>query len=106
MCRKFGYADNTLDTSIEWRENIANQSRWAELGTIEQRYELLVENPERALADLCAALDLPWSRESANHAAIATDRSHAILVMQRAKQGTVDPVTLLHWDHIEIDPVS
>ena len=106
MCRKFGYTGDGLDSSVEWRENIANQRRWAELGAIEQRYELLVENPVQALADLCAALDLPWSLDLANHAAISTDRRHAILVMQHTKQGTWDPVTLLHWDHIEIDSVT
>ena len=103
MCRKFGYTDDTLDASVEWRENIANQRRWAELGAFEQHYELLVDNPVQALADLCTALDLPWSSDSAQHAATATDRNSAITVMQNTEQGTWDPLTLLHWDHVEID---
>ena len=103
MCRKFGYTDDTLDASVEWRENIANQRRWTELGAFEQRYELLVDNPVQALADLCIALDLPWSSDSAKHAAKVTDRNNAITVMQHTEQGTWDPLTLLHWDHIEVD---
>ena len=103
MCRKFGYTDGTLDASVEWRENIANQRRWAELGAFEQRYELLVDNPVQALADLCIALDLPWSSDSAKHAAKVTDRNNAITVMQHTEQGTWDPLTLLHWDHVEVD---
>ena len=103
MCRKFGYTDDTLDASVEWRENIANQRRWTELGAFEQRYELLVDNPVQALADLCIALDLPWSSDSAKHAAKVTDRNNAITVMQHTEQGTWDPLTLLHWDHVEVD---
>ena len=103
MCRKFGYTDDTLDASIEWRENIANQRRWAELGAFEQRYELLVDEPVQALVELCIALDLPWSSDSAQHAASATDRNNAINVTQQTERGTWDPLTLLHWDHLEID---
>jgi hypothetical protein len=103
MCRKFGYTDDALDASVEWRENIANQRRWAELGAFEQRYELLVDNPVQALVELCIALDLPWSSDSAQHAATATDRKSAITVMQHTEQGTWDPLTLLHWDHVEVD---
>jgi hypothetical protein len=107
MCRKFGIDPAELHASVVWRENEANVAAWAALVTLTQHYDDLTQRPARALRRLLHALDVPARRRSVRYACAATAPGVMIAHQQCLEQGTWDPVTLVHWDHIATDsPVS
>lgn len=101
MMRKFNLTDATLESSTFWLANVLNERRWRELGAHEQTYELLTEDPIEAIKDACRFLRLPWSREEAGVAARDSSIRVALDTMQTLEMGTYDPLTLVHWDHVD-----
>ncbi len=100
MCRKFGYPDDALSASLEWRENVANAEAWSALGAFEQQYRDLVGRPVRAVRGLADWLRVPWSRMAFIQ---AWARTRPVVVRRHQRtipQGAWDPVTLVHPAHI------
>lgn len=100
MCRKFDLRPDELETSLLWREALANTRRWEQLGAIWQSYDVLIGDPEKALRQLVAALGMPWDPTAARVAVEGSGVAAALAIMNSLDRGTYDPVTLLHWDHV------
>lgn len=101
MCRKFGIEPSLLEASLEWRENEANTACWSEVGPIEQTFESLTARPRRSLRWLLAQLEVPIKRRSIRAAHAATRLERVIEHQGEIPRGEWDPVTLVHWDHVE-----
>ena len=100
MCRKFGIDPADLRGSELWRENEANVSAWRPLLTACQQYDALHDHPRRALRTLLRALGIPVKRRSVRHAAAASGVDAMRAHQRDVAEGTWDPVTLVHWNHI------
>ena len=101
MCRKFAIADEDIEDTVLWKRNNANCARWRELAVVESPYEALTTDPTGELRRIVRRLGLPWRRRSAARAASETSLSRSAAVMAQVERGEWDPLTLLHWDHID-----
>lgn len=101
MCRKFGLRPEELHTSDLWLENEANVALWRPLAAIDQSYADITERPRRALVTLLRALAIPVRPRSVLHAASATGARRMAEHQRTIEPGTWDPVTLVHWNHID-----
>jgi len=106
MMRKFGLTADNVESSPLWLSNLCNDQRWRELGAHEQTYELLTDHPVDAIKDACRFLRVPWSRVEAARAAQDSSLRTAIDTMQQLAEGSFDPVTLVHWDHVDVSAIS
>lgn len=100
ISRKFGIPMEELHDSTTWRVDQANRSAWAEFAPFEQTYQELTEAPGAALRAVADHLHLRWDADAAVRAVADSGLDVARSVTRTLQDGTWDPVSLLHWNHI------
>lgn len=102
IARKFDIPMSSVEDSLYLKANSYFIPIWEEKGAVSVFYNNLVKDGILTLEYICSRLSIPFKLEAAQHAVTLTGLDKHIQIMGKVKEGTWDPLTLLHWNHINL----
>jgi len=100
IARKFSIPEELVEKSDYYKANEYFIPIWKKHGAVSINYEQLVNDAIISIREVCASLGLPFRLTNAQQAVDATSKKHHFKIQAKVSEGTWDPVTLLHWNHI------